>query len=62
MANDKTVKYDSIVVEKVLNNFYVDDCLTTVATKQEAVKLASDLRKLLVRGGFQITKRLSNDK
>jgi len=44
----------------VNENFYVDDCLVSVGTKQEAIELASSLRELLSAGGFRLTKWVSN--
>ena len=61
-AKDNATENNSEAVETVLKNFYVDDCLKSVATTDEAVKLAGDLRDLLAKGGFRLTKWLSNDK
>ena len=41
-------------------NFYVDDCLVSVETEEKAVKLSTELKNLLSRGGFNLTKWLSN--
>ena len=46
--------------ETVRRNFYVDDCLKSVDSVEEAVELASELKNLLVRGGFNLTKWTSN--
>ena len=54
--------YDPSVINAVHKSFYVDDCLHSVATETEAVKLAADLRKILAKGGFRLTKWLSNSK
>lgn len=43
-------------VETVLRNFYVDDCLKSVATEEEAVVLVKSLRDLCAEGGFILTK------
>ncbi|XP_015747596.1 PREDICTED: uncharacterized protein LOC107327368 [Acropora digitifera] len=61
-AKDNATEGNSQAVETVLKNFYVDDCLKSVATTEEAVKLAGDLSDLLAKGGFRLTKWLSNDK
>ena len=51
-AKDNATESNSQAVETVLKNFYIDDCLKSVATTDEAVKLASYLRDLLAKGGF----------
>ena len=48
-------------LETVHDNFYVDDCLKSLATKEEAVKLVDELPVLLARGGFPLTKWVSNN-
>ena len=45
-----------------MNSLYVDDFLCTVYTEQEAVNLSRDISALCVRGGFQITKWMSNSR
>lgn len=49
-------------VQTVLCNFYVDDCLRSVATEDDAVTLVNDLRALCSRGGFTLTKWMSNSR
>lgn len=43
-------------------NFYVDDCLRSVATENKAIRLVHELTDLLKRGGFRLTKWISNSK
>ena len=43
-------------------NFYVDDCLKSVESEDNAIRLTSQLCELLARGGFKLTKWLSNSK
>ena len=50
------------VIDTVLKNFYVDDCLKVVSLKAVVVQLWIDLCHLLSRGGFRLTKWLCNDK
>jgi len=45
-----------------MDNFYVDDCLKSVATEDGAVLLVKQLCQLLSRGGFRLTKWTSNSK
>ena len=51
--------YHPRVVEAVLNNFYVDDCLVSVDNVNEAVQLVKGLTSLLSKGGFKLTKWLT---
>ena len=47
-------------VYTVKRNFYVDDCLKSVKDETEAVLLIQELRSLLSKGGFRLTKFMSN--
>nr|XP_034339443.1 uncharacterized protein LOC105341007 [Crassostrea gigas] len=49
-------------VNTVLKNFYVDDCLKSVKSVNEAVILVKDLQRLLDKGGFHISKWISNSR
>eukprot|EP00057_Strongylocentrotus_purpuratus_P004328 XP_003728480.2 PREDICTED: uncharacterized protein LOC593649 [Strongylocentrotus purpuratus] len=59
-AEDNQDEYSSETVKTVKENFYVDDCLVSVARECEAVKLADELRSLLAKGGFRLSKWVSN--
>ena len=48
------------IKEAVLHNFYVDDCLKSAGSPQEAKELAQGLQKKLMKGGFRLTKWTSN--
>ena len=61
-AEDGQGKYDNEVISTVNRNFYVDDCLKSVATEEEASQLVADLRALLDERGFRLTKWVSNSK
>lgn len=52
----------SQVTNTIMHNFYVDDCLTSLPTVQDAVQLTSDLVELCSKGGFQLTKWVSNNR
>nr|CAB3263161.1 uncharacterized protein LOC104265735 [Phallusia mammillata] len=45
----------------VRRNFYVDDCLTSVASTVEGIQMTKEISDLLSRGGFHLTKWLSNN-
>lgn len=43
-----------IVVNTVKHNFYVDDCLKSMASEEEAVKMIGDSTALCHKGGFNL--------
>jgi hypothetical protein len=48
-------------VETVKKNIYIDNLMKSTSTTQKAVNLVDQLRELLARGGFRLTKWCSND-
>ena len=44
----------------VQKNFYVDDCLKSVISSEHAVEFVDQLRELLSKDGFRLTKWLCN--
>ncbi|XP_063967618.1 uncharacterized protein LOC129271341 [Lytechinus pictus] len=61
-AEDNRHEYDEDVVNTVLDNFYVDDCLKSVPSDKDGVRLVQQLRGLLQKGGFRLTKWVSNSR
>ena len=59
-AKDNIKESDTETVKTVDQNFYVDDCLKSVATIDEAIRLIDQLRGMLSRGGFNLKKWISN--
>lgn len=53
-------EFPQVVLDTVLHNFYIDDCLKSVKTLDIAVPLASEVRQLLAKRGFRLTKVFSN--
>ena len=55
---------DFVVINTVRRIFYVDDCLKSVPSENEAIRLTTDLRGLLEREGFMmnLTKWVSNSR
>ena len=47
---------DPIAVVTVKRSFYVDDCLRSVASKEEAITVVHGTKDLLAKGGFRLTK------
>ena len=50
----------SEAAQSVLSNFYMDDYLESRPTAEERTRKAEDLLKLLLLGGFKLTKFVSN--
>lgn len=61
-ATDNAEDFDPETITTVLRNFYVDDCLKSTADDSTAIRLAQQLRTILQRGGFRLTKWISNSR
>nr|XP_058944749.1 uncharacterized protein LOC131772813 [Pocillopora verrucosa] len=61
-AEDHRHEFSPDVVSTVLKNFYVDDCLKSLPSATVAIKHVEELRRLMLRGGFNLTKWISNDR
>lgn len=61
-AEDNKDKFDEEVINTVYKNFYVDDCLKSVDTREKATKLIKDLCRLMNYGGFRLNKWISSDR
>ncbi|XP_051785426.1 uncharacterized protein LOC127528747 [Erpetoichthys calabaricus] len=61
-AEDARDTFPEEAVNTVLNNFYMDDCLRSVTTEEQAIKLTKDLQALCLKGGFHLTKWVSNNR
>lgn len=59
-AEDFGHEYKEETVDKLQHCFYVDDCLVSVATEEEALTLCHELMSLCAKGGFCLTKWHSN--
>ena len=59
-AYDNGKKFDSSIANIVLQNFYVDDCLCSVSSITDGIKVTKQLPALLRYGGFRLTKWLTN--
>ena len=54
-------KYENGMVASLINrNFYMDNFVKSVASREEAVEVYRSLRKSLADGGFQLTKWICN--
>ncbi|XP_030828101.1 uncharacterized protein LOC115919169 [Strongylocentrotus purpuratus] len=61
-VEDNQQDFDPEVSQTVLENFYVDDCLKSISSREEGKRLVSQLCEILKRGGFRLTKWVSNDR
>lgn len=61
-AEDNAQHFSPAVVSTVKSNFYVDDCLKSMASEEEAVQLIKDLTALCHKGGFSLSKWISNSR
>ncbi|KAJ8391888.1 hypothetical protein AAFF_G00083590 [Aldrovandia affinis] len=61
-ADDNTERYDEEITETIKRNFYVDDCLKSVPTAEQAIQLTKDLKDACFQGGFVLTKFVSNSR
>ena len=61
-ASDNQEEYGNDVAETLRRNFYVDDLLKSVNTREVASKLVDDVRQMWKAGGFHLRKFICNDK
>ncbi|KAK3726555.1 hypothetical protein QZH41_001957 [Actinostola sp. cb2023] len=59
-ALDHQGEYDAIVTNTVLRHFYVDDMLTALKNEELTISVERDLMSILAKGGFRLTKFMSN--
>ena len=61
-AEDGRNKTTAEAAKTVERHFYMDDCLTAVASEEQAIALSQSLRALCMRGRFKLTKWVSNSR
>ena len=61
-AADNQEEYDNDAAESLRRDFYVDDLLKSVNTREAASKLVNDVRQMSKAGGLHLTKFISNGK
>ena len=61
-ADDNRDCFPTEVINTVLRNFYVDDCLKSFPSVSDAIAHVNHLQALLSRGGFRLTKWVSNSR
>ena len=60
-AADNSEGFSAETVDAVMRDFYVDDLLKSFETTSQAVEITKELQELLAKGGFQLTKVMSNE-
>lgn len=61
-ATDFADEFGQEVANTVKKNFYVDDCLKSTANEDTAITICAELRSMLAKGGFRLTKWSSNNR
>jgi len=61
-ALDNSETFSSETIDAVLRDFYVDDPLKSFKTSGNAVQITKELQQLLAKGGFKLTKVMSNER
>jgi hypothetical protein len=61
-AEDNRGDFPPSIIEAVRTNLYVDDCLLSATDDQSAVRMVTQLCELLDKGGFYLTKWISNSR
>ncbi|XP_046561749.1 uncharacterized protein LOC124270755 [Haliotis rubra] len=61
-AEDHRADFNPETIRTILENLYVDDCLKSVASVSKAIHHVKELCELLLRGGFKLTKWISNSR
>lgn len=61
-AMDGKTEETAEAANTILQNFYMDDCLKSVASEDAAIKLSQNLISMCSKGGFHLTKWVSNSR
>ncbi len=61
-SEDNQHSIDLEVIDTVNKNFYMDDCLKSLPSEEEAIQMAKDLPPLGHKGGFHLTQWVRNSR
>lgn len=61
-ARENQDSFSTTSVQCISRDFYVDDLLMSVPCEDDAIAVMTDLKKLLLQGGFKLTKWISNSR
>ena len=59
-AEDGERQFGARAAKTLRKNFYVDDALSSVPTEKDAVQLVQAVKEMCAKGGFKLTKFVSN--
>ena len=59
-AEDGENEFGVKAAETVKKNFYVDNLLKSLPTEEEAIEVIHDVKNMCAKGGFNLTKFVSN--
>ena len=61
-AADQSDSFDKISSKTIVNNFYMDDFLSSFHEISVAIKVCVDVINILQKGGFRLTKFILNNR
>lgn len=61
-AQDNSSEYSPDAVQAVQRDFYVDDLLKSFPDAEQATEVCKQIQSIVARGGFTLTKWMSNDR
>ncbi|XP_068712985.1 uncharacterized protein [Montipora foliosa] len=61
-GEDNWREFDPVTADTLRDNYYVDDLLKSMPTPESAITLMRELTELCAKGGFNLTKVMSNNR
>lgn len=61
-GEDNAADFSSEVVSIINHNFYVDDCLMSMASERDAIQIVKNVTALCDKGGFSLQKWITNSR
>ena len=61
-AKDQAKSYSKRAIESILQHFYMGDFLDLFSSQTEAINTWREISEILKKGGFHLTKFVSNDR
>ena len=61
-AKDQAKSYSKRAIESILEHFYMDDFLDLFSSQTKAINTWREISEILKKGGFHLTKFVSNDR
>ncbi len=60
IVRDYKDNFEPSVLNTILRNFYMDDCLKSLSSEAKAIKMVHELTEAYAKGGFRLLKWTSN--